>query len=150
MEISSGILAFRRTGEELEFFLVHPGGPFFKKKDAGAWTIPKGKVETGEDMLVAAKREFLEETGFEVDGEFIDLGVVVQKGGKQVHCFALEVDLDPSELVSNTFELEWPPHSGHKTIFAEVDRGGWFSSKETLVKINQAQAVLPEWLAGQL
>ncbi|WP_316758493.1 NUDIX domain-containing protein [Pedobacter aquatilis] len=142
MALSSGILVFRKAGEALEFFLVHPGGPFFVKKDVGFWTIPKGLVEEKEDLLVAAKREFLEETGFEVSGDFIDLGFIVQKGGKRVHCFAVEFDLDPSQLVSNTFDLEWPPRSGKLVSFAEVDRGDWFSYKKALIKINSAQASL--------
>ncbi|RZK70402.1 MAG: NUDIX domain-containing protein [Pedobacter sp.] len=142
MALSSGILVFRKAGEALEFFLVHPGGPFFVKKDVGFWTIPKGLVEEKEDLLVAAKREFLEETGFEVSGNFIDLGFIVQKGGKRVHCFAVEFDLDPSQLVSNTFDLEWPPRSGKLVSFAEVDRGDWFSYKKALIKINSAQASL--------
>jgi len=142
MALSSGILVFRKAGEALEFFLVHPGGPFFVKKDVGFWTIPKGLVEEKEDLLVAAKREFLEETGFELSGDFIDLGFIVQKGGKRVHCFAVEFDLDPSQLVSNTFDLEWPPHSGKLVSFAEVYRGDWFSYKKALIKINSAQASL--------
>lgn len=142
MALSSGILVFRKAGEALEFFLVHPGGPFFVKKDVGFWTIPKGLVEEKEDLLVAAKREFLEETGFELSGDFIDLGFIVQKGGKRVHCFAVEFDLDPSQLVSNTFDLEWPPRSGKLVSFAEVDRGDWFSYKKALIKINSAQASL--------
>ena len=142
MALSSGILVFRKAGEALEFFLVHPGGPFFVKKDVGFWTIPKGLVEEKEDLLVAAKREFLEETGFEVSGNFIDLGFIMQKGGKRVHCFAVEFDLDPSQLVSNTFDLEWPPRSGKLVSFAEVDRGDWFSYKKALIKINSAQASL--------
>jgi len=142
MALSSGILVFRKAGEALEFFLVHPGGPFFVKKDVGFWTIPKGLVEEKEDLLVAAKREFLEETGFEISGNFIALGFIVQKGGKRVHCFAVEFDLDPSQLVSNTFDLEWPPRSGKLVSFAEVDRGDWFSYKKALIKINSAQASL--------
>ncbi|GAA3950692.1 NUDIX domain-containing protein [Pedobacter ginsengiterrae] len=142
MALSSGILVFRKAGEALEFFLVHPGGPFFVKKDVGFWTIPKGLVEEKEDLLVAAKREFLEETGFELSGDFIDLGFIVQKGGKRVHCFAVEFDLDPSQLVSNTFDLEWPPRSGKLVSFAEVERGDWFSYKKALIKINSAQASL--------
>jgi len=142
MALSSGILVFRKAGEALEFFLVHPGGPFFVKKDVGFWTIPKGLVEEKEDLLVAAKREFLEETGFEISGNFIDLGFIMQKGGKRVHCFAVEFDLDPSQLVSNTFDLEWPPRSGKLVSFAEVDRGDWFSYKKALIKINSAQASL--------
>ena len=142
MKESSGILVFKRTGMALEFFLVHPGGPFFVNKDEGFWTIPKGLIEDGEDHLASAKREFLEETGFKLSGDFIDLGFVVQKGGKRVHCFAVASDLDPGLMVSNTFELEWPPRSGKRASFPEVDRGAWFGFKEALAKINSAQAEL--------
>lgn len=150
MVISSGILAFRRSAPELEFFLVHPGGPFFAAKDDGFWTIPKGLVENGEEQLAAAKREFLEETGFEVLGDFIDLGSVVQKGGKRVHCYAVELDLDPALLVSNTFELQWPPRSQKMVSFAEVDRGAWFDFSAASVKINSAQATLLSRLVAEL
>jgi len=150
MVISSGILAFRRSARELEFFLVHPGGPFFVKKEDGCWTIPKGLVQDQEELLVAARREFLEETGFEVSGYFIDLGSVVQKGGKRVHCFAVEFDLDPTLLVSNTFELEWPPRSEKMVSFAEVDRGAWFDLSMASVKINPAQVPLLSRLVEML
>ncbi|RZM21564.1 MAG: NUDIX domain-containing protein [Pedobacter sp.] len=150
MVISSGILAFRRSALVLEFFLVHPGGPFFVNKDEGFWTIPKGLVEDGEELLIAAKREFLEETGFEVSGDFIDLGSIVQKGGKRVHCFAVEFDLDPALIISNTFELEWPPRSKKRVSFAEVDRGAWFDFSVASVKINSSQATLLSRLVAEL
>ena len=136
---SSGILAFRRLDSDLEFFLVHPGGPFFVKKDQGFWSIPKGLLEREEDIIVASKREFFEETGFEVSGDFIDLGYVMQKGGKKVHCFAIEFDLDPELHVSNTFKMVWPPRSEKMVSFAEVDRGAWFNFSQASVKINTAQ-----------
>jgi len=120
-------------------FLVHPGGPFWVRKDAGAWSIPKGEFED-EEPLVAAKREFLEETGLRVDGEFIPLAPVTQKNGKVVHAWAVEADIDPEEVSSNTFEIEWPPKSGLKKEFPEVDRAGWFSLEEGAEKINPAQA----------
>ncbi len=139
---SAGILAYRTMSGVLEFFLVHPGGPFFVKKDLGVWTVPKGLVEDGEDLLLTAKREFLEETGFEVSGEFLTLGHIVQKGGKHVHCFGVEFDLAPSKLKSNTFDLEWPPRSGRMTSFPEVDRGAWFDLDNAKRKINPQQAEL--------
>ncbi len=139
---SAGILAYRTVSGVLEFFLVHPGGPFFAKKDLGVWTVPKGLVENGDDLLLTAKREFLEETGIEVSGDFLTLGHIVQKGGKQVHCYGVEFDLDPSKLKSNTFELEWPPRSGRIVTFPEVDRGEWFDLETAKIKINAKQAEL--------
>lgn len=139
---SAGILAYRLVSAGLEFFLVHPGGLFFAKKDEGVWTVPKGLVERDEDLLVTAKREFLEETGMEVSGNFVSLGYIVQKGGKQVHCFGVELDLDSSLVKSNTFEIEWPPRSGRMASFPEVDRGEWFDFETAKRKINAAQAAL--------
>jgi predicted NUDIX family NTP pyrophosphohydrolase len=124
---SAGILLFRNIAAELEVLLVHPGGPYWAKKDAGAWSIPKGEYLEGEDPLDAAKREFSEETGVSVEGNFIDLGDVKQAGGKVVRAWALERDLDPSLIRSNTFEMEWPPKSGVIREFPEVDSGSWFS-----------------------
>src|SRR5689334_25319498 len=121
---------FRRRNDSLEFFLVHPGGPFWKNRDDGAWTIPKGAIEPGEDPLAAARREFTEETGFTVDGEFVELGTYKQPGGKRVLVWALEGDCDPAQLVSNEFEMDWPPRSGRRARFPEVDRGRWFSERE--------------------
>ena len=120
------------------------------KKDMGFWSIPKGLPQTDEDLLVAARREFCEETGFEVSGTFIDLGHVVQKGGKRVHCFAVEFDLDPALLVSNTFELQWPPGSGKMVCFPEVDRGAWFDFSQASAMINAAQAAFIGRLADLL
>ena len=119
--------------------LVHPGGPFWAKKDLGAWSIPKGLADEGEDLLAAAKREFLEETGMAVEGEFLDLGTHKQPGGKIVVAWAHEGDFDPASLKSNTFAIEWPPRSGKTAEFPEVDRAAWFSIDEALEKINKGQ-----------
>lgn len=148
--ISAGLLLYRFEAEELRFFLVHPGGPYFARKDEGAWTVPKGEPEPGEAELQAARREFEEETGYRPDGHFIPLSPVTQKGGKTVKCWAVAGDLDPETLVSNTFELEWPPGSGKKESYPEIDRGGWFGIAEARVKINERQAPLLDELAGIL
>jgi predicted NUDIX family NTP pyrophosphohydrolase len=136
---SAGILLYRRKHDRLEVLLVHPGGPFWVKKDLGAWSIPKGEFEE-EDGLSAAKREFLEETGTPLVGEPLRLNQQKQKGGKIIFAWALEGDLDPKEIKSNTFEMEWPPKSGKKGRFPEIDKGEWFPAKEALKKINQGQA----------
>jgi predicted NUDIX family NTP pyrophosphohydrolase len=138
-KISAGILLFRRRPPDLEVMLVHPGGPFWAKKDLGAWSIPKGLADEGEDLLAAAKREFLEETGATVEGEFLDLGAHKQPGGKTVVAWAHEREFDPALLKSNTFAIEWPPHSGKTAEFPEVDRAAWFSIDEALEKINKGQ-----------
>jgi predicted NUDIX family NTP pyrophosphohydrolase len=138
-EQSAGILMYRRSGKDIEVFLVHPGGPFWAKKDEGAWSIPKGLADKGEDLLAAAKREFAEETGCMPEGEFRALGIFKQPSGKLVHAFAVEGDCDPSKLVSNAFEMEWPPKSGKRARFPEVDRAGWFSPAEALKKITKGQ-----------
>ena len=137
-KISAGLLLYRRRGE-LEVFLVHPGGPFWAKKDAGAWSIPKGEIGEGEEPLQAAQREFLEETGFPIGGEFRPLEPLKQSGGKIVHAWAVEADCDPSELRSNLFSLEWPPKSGQTREFPEVDRGDWFTIPEAREKILKGQ-----------
>ncbi len=137
---SAGILLYRKTQAEIQFLLVHPGGPFFKNKDAGAWSIPKGEFNDDEDALVAAKREFKEETGYSVDGDFIPLTPVKLKSGKTVQAWALEGDIDAANITSNTFEIEWPPKSGEMQAFPEVDRAGWFDYDEAIIKINTAQA----------
>ena len=124
--VSAGVLAFRRING-LEVFLGHPGGPFWACKDDGAWSIPKGLVEGDIDLLAAARREFQEETGFTADGDFTPLSSVKQKSGKVVHAFALEADYDPAKLVSNTFEIEWPPRSKRQQAFPEFDRAAWFA-----------------------
>jgi predicted NUDIX family NTP pyrophosphohydrolase len=136
---SAGILLFRGSKAELEVFLVHPGGPFWAKKDAGAWSIPKGEYSGDENALAAAKREFQEETGVAINGDFISLGKVKQTGGKVVEAWAVEHDLDPATLTSNTFNLEWPPRSGKIREFPEVDAGAWFSLAVARVKIVKAQ-----------
>jgi predicted NUDIX family NTP pyrophosphohydrolase len=138
-KLSAGILLFRRPPAGVEVMLVHPGGPFWAKKDAGSWSIPKGLVEGGEDHFAAAKREFLEEIGMAVDGEFVDLGAHKQPGGKTIAAWACEGDFDPSQLKSNTFALEWPPRSGRMAEFPEVDRAAWFAIDEALMKINKGQ-----------
>jgi predicted NUDIX family NTP pyrophosphohydrolase len=138
-KVSAGILLFRRRPSGLEVMLAHPGGPFWAKKDLGAWSIPKGLVDEGEDLLVAARREFLEETGMAVDGEFLDLGAHKQPSGKIIAAWACEGDFDPEGLKSNTFSLEWPLRSGRMAEFPEVDRAAWYSIDEALVKINKGQ-----------
>jgi len=121
---------YRRTGKELEVFLVHPGGPLWASKDKGAWTIPKGEYKKDEDPLDAARREFTEETGFSSVGDFIKLGAIVQKSGKIVTAWAFAGDCDPTQLTSNTCRIEWPPRSGKKIEIPEVDRGRWFTLPE--------------------
>jgi predicted NUDIX family NTP pyrophosphohydrolase len=132
-------MMYRRKLHEMEVFLVHPGGPFFAKKDLGAWTIPKGEYAEGEQPLQAAKREFQEETGFAVPETFLDLGSVKQAGGKIVSAWAFEGDCDPSRLISNHCEVEWPPRSGRMIEIPEVDRGAWFSVAEARERIKSSQ-----------
>jgi predicted NUDIX family NTP pyrophosphohydrolase len=143
---SAGILLYKRENSILKVFLVHPGGPFFAKKDAGAWSVPKGEIDEGEDALAAAKREFEEETGCRPEGEFIALTEVTQKSGKVVRAWAVEGDCDAETIRSNTFTLEWPPRSGKMREFPEVDKAGWFTVGEAKEKINPAQAALLEEL----
>ena len=147
---SAGILLFRFNGEQLEIFLAHPGGPYFANKDKGVWSIPKGLREGGEDMLATAKREFHEETGFVVDGAFIELGMVKLHSGKRVHAWALEGDVDASKLVSNTFTMEWPKHTGQIREFPEMDTGVWFSEDEARVRITLGQLDLIDRLIDHL
>jgi len=147
---SAGLLLFRRRGGAVEVFLVHPGGPFWKKKDAGAWTIPKGEIDEGESPLDAARREFEEETGFAPDGPFLPLDPVRQASGKIVHAWAVEGDLDPEAIRSNTFKLEWPPGSGQVRRVPEVDRGAWFPPDEARRRINPGQAPLIAELLSML
>jgi predicted NUDIX family NTP pyrophosphohydrolase len=137
---SAGILPYRHNQGRLEVFLIHPGGPFWATKDAGAWSIPKGLFRDDEDSLAAAKREFREETGFEPAGEMIPLEPVRQPGGKLVHAWAMEGDFDPEQLRSNTFSMEWPRGSGQQREFPEVDRGAWFTVEEAARKILPGQA----------
>jgi predicted NUDIX family NTP pyrophosphohydrolase len=144
---SAGILLHRRATTGREVLLVHPGGPFWARKDAGAWSIPKGELDDGEDPRACALREFAEETGTELPpSELADLGAVKLKSGKQVVAFAVEGDLDPDTLVSSTFELEWPPRSGRIQTFPEVDRAGWFGLDEAREKLNPAQAAFVDRL----
>jgi predicted NUDIX family NTP pyrophosphohydrolase len=130
---------YRRRDTDLEVFLVHPGGPLWKKKDLGAWSIPKGLYDEHEEALDAAKREFQEETGFRPAGEFLELGELRQPGGKIVTAWAFEGDCDPAALVSNTFSMEWPPRSGRRIVAPEVDRGAWFTIPEAAKRILPGQ-----------
>ena len=139
MKRSAGILLYRRRGGSVEVLLVHPGGPFWAKKDAGAWSIPKGEYEDGDDALEAARREFAEELGSPAEGDAVPLGEVKQKGGKVVAAWGIDGDLDPADVRSNTFEMEWPPRSGRRQSFPEVDRAGWFTPEAALEKMNPAQ-----------
>lgn len=140
---SAGLLMYRRRDSELEFLLVHPGGPFFARKDNGYWTIPKGESSPGEDLLTRARIEFEEELGFKAKGEFVSLDAIKQKGGKTVHAWAFEGDL-PSGFVlrSNTFKLEWPPRSGKYQSYPEIDRADFFPETIAREKINPAQVAL--------
>jgi predicted NUDIX family NTP pyrophosphohydrolase len=151
---SAGILMFRRTGPEPEVLLVHPGGPFWAKKDLGAWSIPKGEFEEGEEPLAAAKREFCEELGAEAGlfrhGAFLDLGTLVQPSRKEVIAWAVEGDFQVAGLKSNTFEMEWPPKSGTKKRFPEVDRAEWFGLAEARRKILPGQAEFIDRLVTRL
>ncbi len=141
-KVSAGLLVYRMRGSGLEVFLVHPGGPCWQRKDAGAWTIPKGELDGDEDPLAAARREFTEETGFTASEPFADLGVIKQAGGKTVHAFVAAGDFDATAIVSNHFKLEWPPKSGRWTEFPEVDRAAWFTLEDARAKINPAQIEL--------
>ena len=135
-DVSAGILVYRETNATLEVLLAHPGGPFWARKDAGAWTIPKGLVELGADLLATAEREFTEETGFVAEGPFVPLAAVRQTSGKIVHAFACRGDFDSTKLISNMFEIEWPPRSGQRRQFPEVDRAAWFdlaTAREKLI-----------------
>lgn len=147
---SAGLLMFRRRNNELEVLLAHPGGPFWKKKDLGAWSIPKGEFEHGEEPLAAARREFAEELGFTAEGDFIALTPIQQKGGKRVHVWAFEGDCDPASLQSNTFEMEWPPRSGRMQEFPEIDRAEFFNLSEAKLRINPAQVACLEELEQKL
>src|SRR3954447_11558380 len=140
--VSAGLLMHRMVDGALQVLLVHPGGPFFRKKDEGAWSIPKGEVGPGEDLLETARREFAEEIGVTPTGQFVALTPVKQKGGKIVHAWAFEGDCDPGAIVSNTFTMEWPPRSGKQAIFPEIDRAGFFDLASARRKINVGQIPL--------
>jgi predicted NUDIX family NTP pyrophosphohydrolase len=144
---SAGIILYRKRHGVLEIFLVHPGGPYWAKKDQGAWSIPKGEYDEGEEAIDAAQREFLEETGIPVQGPFVALAPVRQPGGKIITAWAAEGDLDPSRLLSNSFSLEWPPKSGVTQSFPEVDRGAWFSLTQARDKLSPGQLPLLQGIA---
>jgi predicted NUDIX family NTP pyrophosphohydrolase len=144
---SAGILAFRRKHGKIEVLLVHPGGPFWRNKDLGAWSIPKGEYGAGEAAEDVARREFREELGVEMTAELHALGKIRQRGGKIVTAFAAEADLDTTNVRSNTFELEWPPRSGRRQTFPEVDRAEWFDLASARARINEGQLPLLERLA---
>ena len=150
MKRSAALLVYKRSQIGIEVFLVHPGGPFWAKKDLGAWSIPKGEFDDTEDGLAAAKREFLEEVGQAVDGTFIELTPIKQRGGKRVHAWAVEGEVDPAAVRSNEFELEWPPRSGRTARFPEVDRGQWFPMAEAFQRILTAQAPILEELQAKV
>jgi len=147
---SAGILLYRFQDEKLEVLLVHPGGPFWAKKDLGIWSIPKGEFEEDEEPLAAAKREFREELGVAVSGNFTAMTPVKQKNYKIVYAFALNVDLDVSNIKSNTFAMEWPPKSGKRQEFPEVDKAEWFEFEMAKLKINEAQGEILEELLRKI
>ena len=147
---SAGLLLFRRRAGRLEVFIAHPGGPFWVKRDAGAWTIPKGLVEEGEDALASAIREFEEETGIRPTGPFLSLGTIRQKAGKRIEAWAWQGDADERTVRSNTTEIEWPPRSGRRLTIPEVDRCGWFEPAAAREKLNPAQAELVDRLEARL
>ena len=150
--VSAGLLLYRRRGSSLEVFLVHPGGPYWEKKDAGSRSVPKGLVDGGEEELACARREFKEETGFDAPlaSPTHDLGTFRQPSGKRLHVWALEGDCDPAALSSNLFEMEWPPRSGRTASFPEVDRGGWFDRAQANIKIASGQRPLLDKLYDEL
>lgn len=150
--VSAGLLLYRRRGLRVEVFLVHPGGPYWAGKDVGAWSVPKGLVDPGEDELACARREFREETGLEAGGvgRERDLGSFRQPSGKRLHVWAVEGDVSPAELASNSFEMEWPPKSGRRAQFPEVDRGDWFDEPQALLKIVRGQRPILEMLFAEI
>ena len=150
MRKSAGLLVYKKHRDEVEVFLVHPGGPFWRGKDKGAWSIPKGEFEEGEEPLSAARREFKEETGQAVDGDFIELKTIQQKGGKLVYAWAVEAQVDAENIVSNSFKMEYPYKSGKWIMVPEVDKAAWFSVEEAKDRINPAQAELIEDLLKKL
>lgn len=149
-KISAGLLMYRIVNGEPEFLLAHPGGPFWRNKDAGAWTIPKGEVQEGEELLAAAIREFQEETGCVPGGEFLPLKAIKQKSGKVVHAWAFEGNCDPSSIRSNTCRMEWPPRSGRFITCPEIDRIAFFRLDAARVKANPAQVALLDELSSRI
>ena len=149
-KVSAGLVMYRVQAGKVEMLLVHPGGPFWAKKDEGAWFIPKGEIAAGEEALATAKREFEEETGIRRAGNFISLGSIRHKSGKVVHAWAFEGSCDPSAVRSNTFSIEWPPRSGKKREFPEVDRAGWFTLEAARSKIQRDEFELLERLQERL
>ncbi len=147
---SAGLLLHRNTSAGLEVFLVHPGGPFWASRDAGAWSVPKGECAPSEDLLHTARREFEEETGIAMEGDFRALQPVRQRGGKVVHVWTIERDLPLDGLASNTFTMEWPPRSGRMQSFPEVDRYAWFTVEEARTRINEGQRPLLDALEAML
>ena len=147
---SAGILLYRSPLSRPEVLLVHPGGPFWAKRDLGAWSVPKGEVDADEDLLEAAKREFFEETGHRVGGTFIELAAVRQPSGKVVHAWAVEGEIDAASIVSNTFAIEWPPKSGKMRQFPEIDRAEWFALAEAREKILAGQRPLLDQLIKKI
>lgn len=133
---SAGILPYRLRPQGIEFCIVHPGGPFYARKDEGAWSIAKGEIEDNEDKLAAAKREFREEMGFDIEGQFTKLDPVKLKSGKQIHAWAVATDFAIDAVVSNTFSIEWPPRSGKTKEFPEIDKAGWFTAAEAILLLN--------------
>jgi predicted NUDIX family NTP pyrophosphohydrolase len=150
VKLSAGLLMFRRLNDEIQVFLVHPGGPFWKKKEEGAWSIPKGEYVESEEPLDAAKREFLDETGFKPGGEFIELGAIKQPSGKRITVWAFEGDCSPDEMRSHTFTMEWPPKSGQQQEFPEVDRANWFTLGDARKRILKGQIEFLDRLVARL
>src|SRR3569833_289314 len=147
---TAGILVYRRRKGVIEVFLAHPGGPFWAKKDLAAWSIPKGEFVDPETPLDAARREFAEEIGQSVAGEFIALTPVRPKGGKTIYAFAVEAEVDADKVESNLFEMEWPPHSGKMQSFPEVDRGAWFGIDDARTRLHKGQLPILEELVAKL
>lgn len=147
---SAGILLYRLTNQILEVLIVHPGGPFWAKKDIGAWSVPKGEFGEEENPLDAAKREFEEEMGEQISGDFIEMTPIKQNSGKTVYAFAIERDFDVNKIKSNTFKIEWPPKSGKQQEFPEIDKGEWFDYSTSKQKINEYQAAIIDELAIKL
>jgi len=150
MKRSAALLVYKNTPDGIQVFLVHPGGPFWAKKDLGAWSIPKGEFDETEEGLAAARREFFEEVGQSIDGDFIVLAPRKQHGGKIIHAWAVEGEIDEAAVKSNDFEMEWPPRSGRKARFPEVDQGRWFSVAEASRRILPGQAAILEELLVKL